>query len=118
MKRDKYLPVGSVIILKGAKKKLMITGFLPVDTSGSKPVAYDYSACLYPEGILTSNETFLVNHNEIDKIFYLGYESDEEIEFKIKLENELSKIKKEKATDVSFSEEINKNKNIFDSLRE
>ena len=43
---------------------------------------YDYSACLYPEGIVASDTNMLFNHDQIDKIFALGYSDDEEKEFK------------------------------------
>lgn len=119
MERDKFLPIGSVVILKGAEKKLMLTGYLPVETSGTKSVAYDYSACLYPEGVLRPTETFLVNHNDIENVFFLGYESEEYREFDNSIKEKLNELKKSKAKDISFNKEISKQSdNIFDNLRE
>ena len=50
----RFLPIGSVVRLKKGKKRLMITGFLPIEHNekGEKNV-WDYSACLYPEGVIT-----------------------------------------------------------------
>jgi hypothetical protein len=69
------LPIGSVIQLKGGEKKLMIIGRVQIDTSTGK--RYDYAACLYPEGIIDSKHTVLFNNDAIDRLFYIGYESDE-----------------------------------------
>ena len=47
---------------------------------------WDYSGCVYPEGFLSSKQTCLFNHDQIEKIYYLGLEDDkEEIDFKKKL---------------------------------
>lgn len=74
--REKFLPLGSVVLLKNASKKLMITGYCssPVDGKGK---FYDYTGVLYPEGLLSSDKTALFNHSQIDKIFFLGFENDE-----------------------------------------
>ena len=81
---SKYLPVGSVVLLKDAKKKLVITGFMVYGAGDNKQV-FDYSGCLYPEGVIDSNQTAVFNHNQIEKIIYLGYIDEEEKQFKIKL---------------------------------
>lgn len=78
---NKYLPIGSVVILKGGKKRVMITGFCSIATGGDNTI-YDYSGCLYPEGLLNSNEICLFNNEQIDKIFFKGLEDDEEKAFK------------------------------------
>ena len=73
MKLEKFLPIGTVVLLKGGKDKLMITGFLAVnlDDNDSSENAYDYSGCPYPEGMLSVDETFLFNHEDIEEIFRL-----------------------------------------------
>lgn len=78
---QKFLPIGTVVLLKGAKKRLMITGFCSYDEA-KKDKAYDYTGCLYPEGIISSRQMALFNHNQIDKIYYLGYSDNEEKEYK------------------------------------
>ena len=45
---DKYLPMGTVVILKKGSKKLMIFGRKQMDTATQKE--YDYISYLYPEG--------------------------------------------------------------------
>lgn len=81
---EKYLPVGTVVLLKGASKKLMITGFCAVSENNPNKI-YDYSCCLYPEGTLSSTRTGVFNHNQIKQIFHYGYVDDEEKKFKANL---------------------------------
>jgi len=89
-KKEKYLPIGTVVLLKNGKKRVMITGFC-VKPEEDKNRIFDYSACLYPEGIVTSDKTILFDHNQIDKIYYIGYIDDEEKEFKENLNILISK---------------------------
>lgn len=81
-KTDKYLPLGSVVLLRGASKRLMIIGFCSYSTSDVGGKMYDYIGCLYPEGIISSEETALFNHEDINKVYYMGYSDKEEKEFK------------------------------------
>lgn len=92
MKLEKFLPIGSIVILKEAKKKLMITGFCAINDETK--AQYDYCGCLYPEGQLAVKETFLFNHDQIAKIFYLGYDDDEEKEFKKQLKKIIEEVEK------------------------
>jgi len=82
--KEKFLPLGSVVLLKNATKRLMITGFyVKADENDEK--TYDYVGCLYPEGVISSKENCVFNHEQIDKIFFIGYSDDEEKRFKEKL---------------------------------
>lgn len=85
MSSEKYLPIGSVVLLKNAKKRLMITGFYIKAKTDNNDMIYDYSGCLYPEGVLSSEENCVFNHDQIDKIYFLGYSDDEEKKFKEEL---------------------------------
>lgn len=82
---EKYLPIGTVVMLKNGRKKLMITGFCTM-TEAEKGKVYDYSGCLYPEGFIKSNQFFLFNHDDIDKIHHIGLIDEDETKFKDKLE--------------------------------
>ncbi len=82
---EKFLPLGTVVMLKGASKRLMITGFCTMAAEEAEGVMYDYSGCMYPEGIISSDQTALFNHDQIDKIYHLGLVDQEEKDFKIKL---------------------------------
>ena len=94
MNTNKFLPVGTVVLLKEAKKKLMITGFCSIDQE-TKTKVYDYTGCMYPEGIINSNQMALFNHSQIDKIYHMGYVNEEEKKFKKFLKEKLDKLQKE-----------------------
>ena len=76
---EKFLPIGTVVILKGATKKIMITGFMPLNNEDKK--AYDYLGCPFPEGYVTSNEYLLFNHEQIETIFHKGFVNEESNKF-------------------------------------
>ena len=88
-KYPKYLPLGSVVMLENATKKLMITGFYVMPGNGNGK-QYDYCGCLYPEGMISSNKTAIFNHDQIKKIFAIGYSDEEEKEFKEKMKKIIS----------------------------
>lgn len=81
---EKFLPVGTVVLLENAKKHLMITGFCS-SSKENKDVIYDYCGCIYPEGIIDSSVNMLFNHSQISEIVHMGYKSDLDVEFKKKL---------------------------------
>ena len=91
--KEKFLPVGTVVILKGGKKRLMVTGFCMLDKNNNNKM-YDYSGCLYPEGMVSSDQTALFDHSQIEKIFYMGLVDEEEKLFKAKLKEALNQQNK------------------------
>ena len=76
---NKFLPIGSVVMLKNTKKPLMIMGYLQSFNVDS--VVFDYIGCLFPEGVLLSNKNPLFNHNDIDTVIYRGYVNDDTVLF-------------------------------------
>lgn len=93
---EKYLPIGTVVMLKGGSKRVMITGFCPIAET-EKDKMWDYSGCMYPEGFLSSKQTCLFNHDQIEHIYYMGLIDDEEKKFKEslnKLKDALNRAKK------------------------
>lgn len=82
---NKYLPIGSVIVLKEGKKRLMIYGVKQKESGTDKN--WDYVACLFPEGNIDLKHTYIFNHDQIDKIYYLGLQDEEQYEFNKGIEN-------------------------------
>jgi len=82
---EKFLPLGSVVMLKGASKRLMITGFCTMAADDESGAMYDYSGCMYPEGVISSDHTALFNHYQIEKVYHVGLIDEEEKTFKAKL---------------------------------
>ena len=80
-----YLPIGTVIILKDGEKSIMIYGRKQIHAETN--VMYDYVACLYPEGNLSEEYTYVFNHDQIRDVLFTGYIDEQETEF-LKLLNE------------------------------
>ena len=89
---NKFLPIGSIVLLKGAKKKIMITGFLCKDVDNNSEL-FDYLGCPYPEGLIAFNQNVLFNNDQIEQVFKEGYKDNEEIEYKEKLNKLIEDIK-------------------------
>ena len=67
---EKFLPIGSIVILNGAEKRLMITGYLVKESENNQE--FDYSGCIYPYGIMDAEKTLLFNHEQINYIYNYG----------------------------------------------
>lgn len=72
---DKYLPLGSIISLKQNKTQIMIVGYTK-NIKIDKEKKYDYVGCIYPFGIISLKEMLCFNHEDIEKVFYIGYKND------------------------------------------
>lgn len=98
--KEKYLPIGTVVLLKGGKKRAMITGFCSVAQENQDKI-YDYSGCVYPEGYLSSNQVCLFDHNQIEKVYFEGFIDDEEIQFKEKLNTIVANLENQMSADAA-----------------
>lgn len=83
--KERFLPIGTVVLLKGGTKEVMITSYCifpnnndSTNNDPQKPVKriYEYGGCIYPEGILDSNMVCAFDHSQIEKICHVGYETD------------------------------------------
>lgn len=88
-KGEKFLPIGSVVMLENGTKKVMITGFCAVEEN-NRDKMWDYTGCIYPEGYMDSKTSCLFDHDKIKEVFFIGYQDDEEKSFKDRL-NEVLK---------------------------
>ncbi len=73
------LPLGSVVLLKGGNKRIMIIG--RIQTKEGEDTIYDYSACFYPEGMVGPDKIFFFNRDQIDQVFFTGLQDEEEDAF-------------------------------------
>ncbi len=64
--KEKYLPIGTVCMLKGGEKPIMVIGYCPLTEANQKQVSYDYIGCMYPEGVISSEQNLVFNHDQID----------------------------------------------------
>jgi hypothetical protein len=79
MTENKLLPISTIILLKGGNKKLCIYGRKQIQLSTNK--IYDYIGCLYPEGYIDVDNSYLFQHEDIDTVVHMGFHNYEEIEF-------------------------------------
>ena len=91
------LPIGSVVLLKEGEKRLMITGVKPSAKEGKgrgpfrKTREYDYIGVLYPEGEMGGQEKYLFYHDDIQTVFFRGFEDQERSQFITELTHFYSK---------------------------
>ena len=62
LKADDWLPIGSVVLLNGANKSLMVISRFVFNVDDGR--YYEYCGCLYPEGV-SDSEYYFFNHDEI-----------------------------------------------------
>ena len=72
-----YLPIGTVVLLKNGKKKVMIYGRRQRRVT-EPDKEYDYIACLYPEGNVDENYMYLFDNENIDTVIHRGFSDAEE----------------------------------------
>lgn len=72
-----YLPLGSVVILKGGVQKVVVIarGLLSVATG--KEGYFYYGGCLYPQG-LVGDQILYFNHRDIVKVVFSGFHDDDD----------------------------------------
>lgn len=77
---NKILPLGSVVLLNGGTKKVMVIGYC-MKTPEKPNQIYDYCGCVFPEGVLRSDVTCVFNHEQIKEICFSGFQNDESNKF-------------------------------------
>lgn len=91
---DKVLPIGTIVLLKNARKRIMIIGYCKYKGNDTSKI-YDYAGCVYPEGYISPDTTALFDHEQIDVIFSLGFRNMVQYEFQKKLEKVLDDMEKD-----------------------
>ena len=81
---EEFLPIGSVVLLKGGNKRIMICG--RIQAQAGSDVIYDYSACYYPEGIIDPTSMFFFNRDAIETVYHRGYEDQDELDYRHELD--------------------------------
>ena len=72
MERINYVPLGSVVLLKGGTQKLLVVSRALRVKTGNKEYFFDYGGVLYPEG-LNSDRMAYFNHDGISKVVFEGF---------------------------------------------
>lgn len=91
---ETLLPNGSIVLLKGGNKKLMIYGRKQllvteedVQQESEDLTLYDYLGVPYPEGYISPEYSFVFNHSDIKEIYFKGFSDQEEDDFQEVLQN-------------------------------
>ena len=79
----KFLPIGSVVLLKESQKRIMIVGVK--QKQANSDIVWDYSACLYPEGIIDPDKLFPFDAEQIERLYFVGLQDGEGLAFLNKL---------------------------------
>ena len=87
-----FLPLGSVVRLKGGKVRIAIIGFTPIEKGKSK--VWDYLGAMWPMGVISSDNNLLFNRDQIEEVVFEGLTDNAELKFRTKLEKAVEEIKK------------------------
>lgn len=80
------LPIGSVVTLKNSlPKPLMVYAR---KTSHAERRECDYLGVPYPEGFVGDEAAFCFNKEDIDRLWFVGYQTAREVELREFLENQ------------------------------
>lgn len=94
--QKKYLPLGSVVLLNGGTKKIMVIGYC-MRTPEKPNKIFDYCGCVFPEGVLRSDVTCVFDHEQIQEVSFSGCVNEESTAF-INRVVELTNEEEESAT--------------------
>ena len=76
MEKIDFLPLGSIVLLKGGIRKVMIIARGLNVTRDDNVYFFDYGGVLYPDG-LTGDQMVYFDHDGIVKVYFHGYADDE-----------------------------------------
>ena len=101
MEKVDFLPLGTVVVLNGSIKKVMIAQravYVPVNEDETDIKYFEYGAVLYPEGLVDGQLVYF-NSEDVYKVIAVGYtDADDELlveeinEALEKVENEPKKV--------------------------
>ncbi len=87
---EDLLPLGSVVLLKEAKTKLMVTGRILASDKNDR--IYDYSGCIYPLGMTDNEGFYFFNRDDIERIYFIGFQDEEELTYKEEVLSQLGEL--------------------------
>ena len=74
------LPIGSVVKLIEGERYVMICGRVVVP-EGTEDI-YDYTGCVYPEGISRDDEMLFFNTDSIEMLYFVGFQDEQELTYR------------------------------------
>lgn len=74
------LPLGSVVTLRQAQKRLMVIGRLQRDSQSER--IFEYCGVLWPEGLISSDKVYLFDGSDVELVWFIGLQEEEEFQFR------------------------------------
>lgn len=71
---DKYLPIGTIVLLKDDISMYMVLGYLNKDVNNK---ISDYISVPFPYGFLSTLAIKTFNHSDIEKEVFKGYKNEQ-----------------------------------------
>lgn len=102
MEKVDYLPIGSVVLLKGGRKKLMIISRVLQVKLDDSECCFDYGGVIYPEGLIGEKIAYF-NSEGIKEVVFKGYSDEEEAETVKNLNTYLENKNIKKADPIDFN---------------
>ena len=72
MEKVEFLPLGSLVLLNGGKKRIMIISRAIAMKLDGKNVYFEYGGCTYPEGLLGDAVAYF-NNEDVAEVLVRGY---------------------------------------------
>ena len=108
-----YLPIGTIVIIKGYERKMMIVGLSQIKAA-EEIQRWDYVGVLYPVGVFSDQSFYFFNEDDINDIIFKGYENPEHKELLELLEEADDIIDENEIYVNSLNKPSENNTNAFD----
>lgn len=108
MEKTNFLPLGTVLYIKGGFEKVMIISRGLLVNVREKECYFDYGACRYPQGMV-GDEVLYFNHEDISKVVFKGYDDEDSKALNDGINHWLNEMNIEKSDTMSIKNmEVNK----------
>lgn len=120
MEKVYFLPLGTVVVLNGSIKKVMIAQravYVPVNEDETDIKYFEYGAVLYPEGLVDGQLVYF-NSEDVYKVIAVGYtDADDELLFE-EINEALEKVENEPKKVTEIAENSSSTVDPFSGLSE
>ncbi len=105
MKVSGLLPVGSVVSLKNVDNlKVIVCGYC-ARKAGENGHLYDYTGCIYPVGVIQSDQMLMFNQPQITTIHHIGFLDEAGIKLMAQMEQALAALRNKEAEENAAKKE-------------
>ncbi|GHU50672.1 hypothetical protein AGMMS49975_02170 [Clostridia bacterium] len=73
----------------------MIMGVAQKQEKDGEEFIWDYSGCYFPEGHMGGDTTYLFNADQIERVYFIGFQDEEQFGFKVKADAVLRNLRGE-----------------------